>query len=337
MGGMRYMLLSSPFLIKAAEAATATGTVTTEYADAKFPVIQIITLILAIVIMLAVSVYGIVFIVQRGTNWTYSLMPIMFFCLLFNYVPIYALQFIKPVVDFAASHPSAWKIISVSISVILEVVSIFVATRVVVGQSQKRGYHIDITTALLFGPVYFIAAILILDQIMGCFTWLVYGTTLNSMGFDAFVETLMNANELTEKEAVEAALRIIDAPPFDCIWDTLAMAAELLTRCAIGVVFYGYFTREIEKPYLFYGFGFQLLEYIACLILSVFNLTSIFNLLLKAIVAAICCFLVYTQLLKGPMSADMYTLTHKKERKKPKTTKGADPNQKMPTINMPKD
>ena len=331
------MLLYSPLFIKFAGETVAEGSVVTEYADSRFPTVQIITLILAMVIMIAVSVYGIVFIAQRGTNWTYALMPIMFFCLLFNYVPIYALQFISPVVDFANSNPTQWQIISISISVVLEVLSIFIATRVVVKQAQKRGYYIDITTALLFGPIYFIASILILDQIMGCFTWLVYGTTLNSMGFDNFVVSLMNANDFTEKEAVEAALRLISANPFDCVLDTLATCAEFMTRCAIGIVFFGYFTREIEKPYLFYGFGFELLEYIACMILALFNLSSLFNFLLKTAVAAISCFLVYRQLLKGPMNSDLYTLTHKKEKKKPTTKSGADPNKKMPTINMPKD
>ena len=36
----------------------------------------------------------------------------------------------------------------------------FIGSRIVVKQSQKRGYYIDITTALLFGAVYYIISVL---------------------------------------------------------------------------------------------------------------------------------------------------------------------------------
>ena len=331
------MLQYSTFFIKAAEETVAAGSVVTEYSDVRFPVSQIIALIFAIGIMIAVSIYSIVFIARRGTNWTYSLMSVIFYCLLFNYLPVFALQYIPAVRTFSETNPRSMQFISISVSIVLEALSLFIGSRIVVKQSQKRGYYIDITTALLFGAVYYIISVLILDQIMTCFTWLAYGTTLNSMGFDAFVESLMNGNNISQEDAVAAALDMVNTKPLYWIWNSLISVVEIFTRSAAAIVFYGYFTREIDKSYLFYGFGFEILEYIACLIVVLFNLSSLYNLLLQTAVAAVSCFLVYTKLLKGPMSADMYTLTHKKEKKKPKTQNGADPNKKMPTINMPKD
>jgi len=310
--------------------------IVTEYSDVTIPISLLVIFVVMAVVLLAAVVVAFIFIKNRGTNFGQSIMFALLFYLGINYfvfnLSLYGLQMLPGVADFAKAHNRTMQLFMLFWEMLLSMVSMYLGLRYAVRQSRKRAYYIDICTALIYGLVFYTAALFVSRHLVFSIEYTIYGGYINSVGFDAAV-TSMVQNGAKQDEAIATILDFARQKPIDHVFYSLNFILTGIQQTTAAVVLYGLFTDQLEKRWLLGAAAIYAGAYLGPAVSVIFKAPVFVNTLVSLAANAAAVYVVW-RLLNGPMSKEMYTLTHKKvkeEKQKP------DEPEKMPTIVMPKD
>ena len=328
-----------PFVkaLLAAETETlpAIDPIVTEYSDVKVPAGLFIMLALMAVILIAVAVVSFIYINRHGTNYAQSITLALLSYIGLNYfvysLALFGLQYIPGVMDFAAAHARTMQMLTLIFAMAMELLAMYLAVRLSVRASRKRSYYIDICTALMIGLVFYLAAIFISRHLSFTFEYFFYGLTINRLGFDQAVTEMVQAGA-NKDEAIASILELAEQNPWDYFWDSLIFILTGIQQTAAAIVLYGVFTDQLEKKWMLLSAGFIVSTYAASAVSIIFFAPVLVRFLILLVISAATLYITW-RILKGPMSREIYTLTHRKQKEPPKDDKPA----KMPTIVMPKD
>jgi len=326
--------------VEAAGAAVSTQealVVATEYADTKIPVITMVMVSLGILLVVAASIAGLVYVVKRFKNWGPGLISGIIAQLLFGFLLYVAILFgltkIPAFVTWSEEHADTYTIFQYLLSMTLSLLGILLGILYAVSSGKKKMIDMNAGIPLAFGVAFLFSSLMEGQQLTYPIEFVMICISVNKMGFDPAVASLIESG-LTQEEAVASILELVNANWVTYICENLAAICHAVVNTCTAVLFFGAVTERMEKKWMGFSILLNILLWIPGLLGAYADLSSPVLLEIQIVLAAVVVYFTVKQI-RADMPDDWKIMTGKGTiQMESKRKKNAEP-PKMPKIKMP--
>lgn len=311
--------------------------ITTPYTDKKIPIPTILLLVFSVLLLIAFAVVTFILIRKRTKNWGYSLIvglaAYLVFVYALNMVVLFGVNYIPGLSTYFETHMLVYNLIMMVFAFLFETLAVLVGLKIYQSTAEKRELAPELGAPLIYGFAFYLAAILVSQQLTYSFEYVMVCASINQMGFDTAVSAMVDGG-IAEEEAISSLLALTDQNPVEYLLDSFVFMAKACIQTSAIVLTYGVYNKKLEKKFLGAALGLLAAYYIPSIISFFVELPTIVMFIMTILIGAAVVFVAY-RIVSKYMPDDLRELLVIKQQSGGK--KGSSKQQKMPKIVMPKD
>jgi len=334
------MILAANSAAQAAAAVVESSeavNVVTEYSSTKVPVITMVMVAVSILLVIAAAIAGFIYVVKHFQNWgtgvISGVLAQLLFCFLIYVLIMFGLSKLEAWSTWSAENEDGANLVAYLISMFLNLSAVLLGVMYAVNSARRKSLPVNVGLALGFAAAFLVSSLMEGQQITYPFQYIMISMSVNDMGFDAAVASMMEGG-IAEEEAIGYLLQLCRTDWVNYLCEDLSVLLSAVANACGAVLFCGLFDDRLDSKWYGYAIGGMLLFWVPGLLSGVLNISSPVLTALMLLVDAAFIYVTYKALAKEMpedwqlMKAKGSRIVHEKKKEEPP---------KMPKINMPVD